>query len=219
MSFDKAIEREIIEKGLTAPRITLAKVHSLIVGEDYHRFPGSTVTVCMLTLKNGYNTTGVSACASPENFDEEIGRKIAHDNAVKEIWSLEGYLLKEELNNPFRPVPGTYFGADQVIVVEADGSRKNYTCKEWYAMGRPSNRVTGVDLASETFGEIHTGQDNHVVQAGEVINEDGFVNTTKMTMDHGTECQPVGGYPKPVDTRLHGEARSYVDPHPSKSRW
>ncbi|WP_249451677.1 Gp49 family protein, partial [Escherichia coli] len=45
-----------------------------------------------------FTVTGESACASPENFDAEIGRKIARQNAVNKIWMLEGYLLKQKLS-------------------------------------------------------------------------------------------------------------------------
>jgi hypothetical protein len=55
------------------------------------------MTVCALTLRNGYIVTGESAAASPENFDQAIGRKIARDNARNKIWALEGYLLREKL--------------------------------------------------------------------------------------------------------------------------
>jgi hypothetical protein len=56
------------------------------------------MTVCALTLRNGYLVTGESAAASPENFNEEIGRKIARTNARNKIWALEGYLLRERLS-------------------------------------------------------------------------------------------------------------------------
>lgn len=49
-------------------------------------------------LRNGFTVTGESACASPENFDAEICRKIARENAVQKIWMLEGYLLKQRLS-------------------------------------------------------------------------------------------------------------------------
>lgn len=91
------VENEIMEKGLTAPRITPDHIDSVIVGEDYHVFGATCLTVCCLTLKNGFNVTGESACASPENFDAELGRKIAYRNAREKIWALEGYLLKERL--------------------------------------------------------------------------------------------------------------------------
>lgn len=94
---EQKLEREIQEKGLNAPRLTPDHIEACIVGEDYYVFPGTQVTVCLLTLKNGYTVTGESACVSPENFDAEIGRKIARDHAKDKIWMLEGYLLKERL--------------------------------------------------------------------------------------------------------------------------
>ncbi len=60
--------------------------------------PLKLLTYCVLVLKNGFTVTGESACASPENFDAEIGRKIARQNAVNKIWMLEGYLLKQKLS-------------------------------------------------------------------------------------------------------------------------
>lgn len=98
MSRDEAIENEIQAKGLTAPRITPADIEAAIVHEAYHVWPGTTLTSCVLTLRNGFLVTGESACASPENFDEELGRKIAWRNAAAKIWVLEGYLLRERLD-------------------------------------------------------------------------------------------------------------------------
>ncbi|MGM7742563.1 Gp49 family protein [Yersinia enterocolitica] len=95
---DKDIEKEIQRKGLTAPRITPEHIERVQVAGLYHRFPGTTVIICCITLENGYTVTGESACASPENFDEEIGRRIAMDNAIHEIWGLEGYLLRQKLH-------------------------------------------------------------------------------------------------------------------------
>ena len=97
---EKDLESEIVAKKLTAPRITPARVDDTIVAEQYHVFPGTMVTICCLTLRNGFNTVGESACASPENFNEEIGRKLARDQARNKIWALEGYLLKEQLSKP-----------------------------------------------------------------------------------------------------------------------
>jgi hypothetical protein len=55
------------------------------------------LTFCVLVLKNGFTVTGESACASPENFDAEIGRKIARENATQKVWPLMGYELKSKL--------------------------------------------------------------------------------------------------------------------------
>src|SRR4030067_1110837 len=94
---EKEIEAEIQAKGLNAPRLSPEKIDAVITGEDYHVFPGTTLTVCCLKLKNGFTATGESAAASPENFDVEIGKKIARSNARDKIWALEGYALREKL--------------------------------------------------------------------------------------------------------------------------
>ena len=94
---DTEVEQEIIDKGLTAPRVTPQRIEEVIVGEDYYVFPGTQLTVCCLILANGFTVTGESACASPENFNAELGRKIARDNAKQKIWALEGYMLRWEL--------------------------------------------------------------------------------------------------------------------------
>lgn len=98
MTSENEIEAEIQAKGKTAPRITPADIDATVKGEAYYRFPGTTLTVCALTLRNGFIVTGESAAVSPENFDEEIVRKIARDNARNKIWQLEGYLLRERLS-------------------------------------------------------------------------------------------------------------------------
>lgn len=94
---EKEIEQEIQEKGLNAPRLTPDQIDSVIASDEYHVFEGSQLTVCCLTLKNGFTVTGESACVSPENFDAEIGCTIARKNAREKIWALEGYLLKQSL--------------------------------------------------------------------------------------------------------------------------
>lgn len=113
-----AIEQEIQVKGLTAPRITPADIEASIASEHYfiasdaiqHQnavhacgddgwYLGATqlLTFCVLQLRNGFTVTGESACASPENFDAEIGRKIARQNAVAKVWPLLGYELRTRL--------------------------------------------------------------------------------------------------------------------------
>jgi hypothetical protein len=94
---EQQIEAEIQAKGLNAPRMTPTLIDNTIVSEQYHVFAGTTLTVCALTLRNGYIVTGESAAASPENFNQEIGRKLARENARNKIWALEGYLLRQRL--------------------------------------------------------------------------------------------------------------------------
>lgn len=119
---NQELEQEIQDKGLTAPRITLADIEANIVSEHYfsaaHGVLGALIddgmpmhesaqnpesplhllTFCVLVLRNGFTVTGESACASPENFNAEIGRKIARDNAINKVWPLMGYALKQSLH-------------------------------------------------------------------------------------------------------------------------
>lgn len=96
MSNETQVEKEIQDKGLNAPRLTPQLIDETIVNEQYFRLT-DVLTVCVLTLRNGFTVTGESACASPENYNEEIGNKIARENAREKIWVLEGYLLKQKL--------------------------------------------------------------------------------------------------------------------------
>ena len=95
---EREIERDIQAKGLNAPRVAPADLDAKITGEQYHVFPGTTLTVCCLTLANGFTVTGESAAASPANFDKVIGMKVARAHARDKIWQLEGYLLREQLH-------------------------------------------------------------------------------------------------------------------------
>lgn len=114
---DTQIEQEIQAKGLTAPRVTPADIEANIKEEHYftagdalvHVYQGGPawqatstavdlLTFCVLVLNNGFTVTGESACASPENFDAELGRKIARQNAIAKVWPLMGYALKEKLS-------------------------------------------------------------------------------------------------------------------------
>ena len=114
MATDEQIENEIQAKGKTAARVTPADVEANIRAETYFTaFDGfmaddrdmamkdadalKLLTFCVLVLRNGFTVTGESACASPENFDAEIGRKIARQNAVQKIWPLMGYELRSKL--------------------------------------------------------------------------------------------------------------------------
>ena len=111
---DQQIEQEIQAKGLTAPRVTPADIEANIVGESYFTaadgyrnnpcydqnghpheplpapVPLELLTFCVLVLRNGFTVTGESACASPENFEAELGRKIARQNAISKVWPADG---------------------------------------------------------------------------------------------------------------------------------
>lgn len=112
---DAGIERLIQAKGKTAARVTPADIEANIASEHYFTAADGVVgalsegentnypislellTFCVLVLRNGFTVTGESACASPENFDAEIGRRIARENAVQKVWPLMGYELRSKL--------------------------------------------------------------------------------------------------------------------------
>ena len=120
------IEQEIQAVGANvAPRITPADIEAAIASEHYFTandgrqgalsagtyagrekpqandadlLPLGLLTFCVLVLRNGFTVTGESACASPENFDADLGRKIARENAKQKLWPLLGYELKQRLH-------------------------------------------------------------------------------------------------------------------------
>ena len=135
MTTDTQIEAEIQAKGKTAPRVTPADIEANIASEWYFtgadgaagaalsgtpyetqppvpaNHPLGLLTFCVLVLRNGFTVTGESACASPENFDAEIGRRIARENAVQKIWPLMGYELRSRLAVAALPEPTDVGGA------------------------------------------------------------------------------------------------------------
>lgn len=92
-----------------APRVTLAQIEQTIACEytftaaqavtgcPAHESLG-LLTFCVLVLNNGFTVTGESACASPENFNADIGRRIARENAVAKVWPLLGYEMRSKLS-------------------------------------------------------------------------------------------------------------------------
>lgn len=102
-SDEQDTEKQIQAAGKTAPRLTPQLIDDTIVSVQYYNPPGTTLMVCILTLKNGFYVTGESAAASPENFDEDIGKSVAYKKAREKIWMLEGYLLKSRLNPSTAP--------------------------------------------------------------------------------------------------------------------
>lgn len=113
----KATEAECAE-GRTAPRVSLADIEANIIrtiyltGEEaalifdpYSARSGldpeieslTVLTICLVVTRNGFTLIGKSAPASPENFDAELGRKLAYEDAVRQLWPLMGYALRERL--------------------------------------------------------------------------------------------------------------------------
>jgi len=97
----------------THPRVSLADMEAKIAAEHYFtageaiaalgqptnpNSPTDLLTICILVMANGFTVIGKSAPASPENFDPEKGRRFAYEDAIKQLWPLEGYALRERLS-------------------------------------------------------------------------------------------------------------------------
>ena len=88
----------------TAPSVTKAHLESIIVERAFTRLTG-TLTICALTLRNGFTVTGESACVSPENYNQTLGEKYAYEKAFEKLWALEGYALADRLMEAAAQVP------------------------------------------------------------------------------------------------------------------
>lgn len=92
---DAELQKQADAKG--AVFVNESKLKASIAKVDFMVHPGSQLTICVVTLLNGYTVTGESACADPKMFNEEIGQKFAFAAAERKIWPMLGYALKEEL--------------------------------------------------------------------------------------------------------------------------
>lgn len=103
---DTDMEKEITQLGLIAPRVTVEDIDSIMAGVTYkiNIVEGTTTTLATAIMDNGFTLAiGMSACASPENFNKELGEKYAKLDAEKKardaVWQFEGYHLKRTLEN------------------------------------------------------------------------------------------------------------------------
>lgn len=121
---DEQIEQEIQDKGLTAPRVTTADIEAAIASEHYFTAMDgaiaseslavdddrsadalSRMTFCVLVMINGFTVTGESVCVSAANFDAELGRKVARQNAIDKCWPLFGFALACDITSGKTTIP------------------------------------------------------------------------------------------------------------------
>lgn len=97
-----------------APRVALVDIEMAIAKTSYNtgfdlvfdlhglspeqRASLGVLTVCLIVMKNGFTVIGKAAPASPENYNVEVGRKFAYEDAIRQIWPLMGYALKDRLH-------------------------------------------------------------------------------------------------------------------------
>lgn len=95
---NQAVAESELAGRAVAPRVSQSDVDAAVLAVAYHTFPGTMLTVCVVTLQNGFTVVGESACASPENFQKDIGARIARENALRKVWPLLGYALRDHLH-------------------------------------------------------------------------------------------------------------------------
>jgi len=78
-------------------RLTPERIEAVISKEEFFVMPDSCLTICVITMRNGFSVAASAACADPANFDAEIGRTVSRRNALNQVWPLEGYLLKQRV--------------------------------------------------------------------------------------------------------------------------
>lgn len=130
------------------PRVTLDQIKSLITSERF--FVDETLTICVLTLANGYKVTGESASADPANFNAELGKKIAKEKATAQIWPLAGFLLRDKLHREDNP-------AVMRCKVVLNGRMQAYLDAPCDAEGKPPGRFTESPWSYERGGRTHSG--------------------------------------------------------------
>src|SRR5215207_7771092 len=88
-------EAQEIVAAKTAPKVTVESIEAKIAEVDY--ISRGYLTICVITMRNGFKTVGKAASASPENHDSAVAQRYAYESAFKPLWELEGYLLREKL--------------------------------------------------------------------------------------------------------------------------
>ncbi|SFG65451.1 Gp49 family protein [Methylobacterium gossipiicola] len=88
-------EADAVVERSTAPRVTADSITAKIAGSKFFR--DGVLTICIITMRNGFTHIGKSACASPENYDQAAGERYAYDDAFRQAWAFEAYLLRETL--------------------------------------------------------------------------------------------------------------------------
>ena len=201
---EQQIEQEIQSKNLNAPRLTPDHIDSKIKAVEYilprevckrdngvevfdTTLPLQTLTFCILTLQNGFTVTGESACASPENFDAEMGRKIAYNNAREKIWVLEGYLLKENLHKKSSQVE-LQAGIDQLLKTRIPILDQIYDVCQAIEKCGASPELTD---AVTKVGELRDPISKLVDQALKLGIGEGIVSVSYS--DNGSDPAPAGG--------------------------
>lgn len=192
-----------------AERVTEEYIRSRIVGTEYLIVPGTTVTICHITLDNGYSVRGESACVNPANFRQDIGERFAHDDAFRKLWPLFGFLLAEANHRRGHGVPAlpvdliarTAHEVNRAICeFHGDTSQRPWTEAEPW---QRESALRGVGFAMENPGAPASAQ--HDAWMADKI-ADGWVHGAVKDADAKTHPCIVPYDDLPADQRIKDHA-------------
>ena len=139
-------------------KITTERVISRIVSVKYYNWPGTTVTSCLVKLENGFSVRGDSACLSVELTDYDRGKALAYENAVRQVWQLEGYLLAEDT---FRAKRRAELGAADISgallgATPTDEPAGQQLLREYRRQRNELERLTFIEAVLNTGNKPHS---------------------------------------------------------------
>ncbi|EXW57934.1 phage family protein [Acinetobacter baumannii 44467_8] len=167
---EQEIEQRLQELQRTAPRLSPEQIDEKIVKKAFHVL-GGKLTICVLTLKNGFEIVGESACAHPDNFVQELGEQAAFEKARRQIWKLEGYLLCQKLYEQALEDGKTFLDRlyeelaqqverrDKLHAFMLKGKPDDVTEVEWFQMADQLDVLADYVDILETRIAIHTKSD------------------------------------------------------------
>lgn len=74
----------------------LANMQDVLTRTEYEF--GKPVTYVTVRMQNGFTLRESTTCVDPNNYDEEIGKKICLEKIEDKVWFLLGYQLQEKIH-------------------------------------------------------------------------------------------------------------------------
>ncbi len=165
------------------PKVTPQMVEDAVDRMEYIRV--GTLTMCVVTLRNGFRVTGESACVDARNYDMVIGDKIARDNAMSKIWAYEGYALAERI----RMAAAAQLEAPAPINVEAVARTCHEVNRAYCAALGDMSHVSWEDSPEWVRESARMGVDLHLM--GDFGPEATHAAWTRQKYDAGWTYGPV----------------------------
>lgn len=130
----RVTEEELASRAV-APRVSQADVDAEVRNAYFHVIPDSMMTICALTLQNGFTVLGKSACADPRNFQKDIGERIAREEAYGKVWALLGFRLADRLHAETQP-GALYVLKDGAMMIGTERDKLEFIARVCHEVNR-----------------------------------------------------------------------------------